>query len=184
MRARPFHILLLALLAAPLLAMAQAAAPPGRLPGRLPGMLVEDFDFYDASIDQRPMVIADQDRWLRQADARFRKEVEAGGHAKILGGSRPRQKLAAIAERYEHPSTCRSCALAAARSLGARYLFIGSIHKISDLICYMRGELDDARGGEVLLVTSTEVKADNQTMWLRAAHSLAAAVNRKLARRQ
>ena len=152
-------------------------------PATLPSILVERFDFYDASIDHRPMVIADQKRWLASATARLRHDIDAGGHARVVGGKAMHEALAAIAGNYQHPSTCHSCALAAARSLGARYAFIGSIHKISDLICYMRGELDDARTGTVLLVTSTEVKADNKTMWLRAARTLAAAVNRKLGAR-
>jgi hypothetical protein len=179
MKAHRLSILLLfAITLAPLPAF--AGAKPGLLPSMLPSMLMEHFDFYDASIDQRPVVMADQKRWLNDATARLRQDIGAGGHARVLRGAAPRKLLAAIAENYQHPSTCRSCALAAARLLGARYLFIGSIHKISDLICYMRGELDDARTGTVLLVTSTEVKADNKTMWLRAARTLAAAVNQKL----
>jgi hypothetical protein len=164
---------LLALMLALSLAPVAAAAPR-------PGILVEGFDFYDASIDHRPVVIADQKRWLKDATARLKQEIDMAGRVKVIKSPRQRQFLARISRNYQHPSTCRSCALAAARDLGARYLFIGSIHKISDLICYMRGEVDDARTGTVLLVTSTEVKADNKTMWLRAAQALAAKVDRTL----
>jgi hypothetical protein len=166
--------------ALPVLLCAMLMAPPSVSAAAKPGLLVQRFDFYDTSIDQRPMVIADQNRWLHDATALLRRQIGADGQVVVISGAAQHRLLAGIAQNYEHPSTCRPCALAAAHTLGARYLVMGSIHKISDLICYMRGELDDVRTGKVLLVTSTEVKADNKTMWLRAAHAVAVKINRKL----
>jgi hypothetical protein len=164
---RGMSLCLLALLAAP-----RAFAAP-------PAILIEPFDFYDSSIDQRPMVLAAQDRWLKAADAALRQGL--GGSLSVIDTRRSRSLIAADAANYAHPSACRSCALDAARKLGARYLFIGSVHKISDLICYMRGELDDARSGKVLLVKSMEVKAATRTMWLRAARAMARSIRHRLA---
>lgn len=154
---------------------------PGAAFAAAPTILVEHFDFFDTSIDQRPMMIAAQNRWLTAADAALRQELASGGQLSVVDTAQSKRLLADIAGDYQHPSTCRSCALTAASKLGARYMFIGSIHKISDLICYMRGELDDVRTGKVLLVKNTEVKADNKTMWLRATHAMAESIKDSLA---
>lgn len=138
-----------------------------------PGLLVQPFDLFDTSIDHRPAVIAAQKRWMNDATVEIRRQLDRGGRVHVIAAK-------AVAQPYAHPSTCRACAIAEARQVGARYVFIGSIHKVSDLIIYMRGELDRVGSGSPLMVKSMEVKADNRTMMLRAADAMAAAIGRHL----
>jgi hypothetical protein len=150
------------------------AAPPP------PGMVIEAFDLFDTSIDHRPAVIADQKQWLTDAATDLTQKLDAGGKVAVIDTTASHQAVASIAQSYEHPSTCRSCIMAAAQKLGARYVFIGSVHKVSDLIIYMRGELDRIGDPQPLMVESMEVKADNKTMIRRAAGAMAEAIGQHL----
>ncbi|MEE3503080.1 DUF2380 domain-containing protein [Acidiphilium acidophilum] len=152
-----------------------AAPPPAR-----PGLVIEAFDLFDTSADHRAFVVADQKRWLAEGAARMAQVIGADGKVTVIDSPASRRRIAAIAHDYQHPSTCRSCIIAAARQLGARYVFIGSVHKVSDLIIYMRGELDRIGDPRPLMVRSMEVKADNRTMILRAAGTMATAVEHHL----
>jgi hypothetical protein len=145
-----------------------------------PGMVVEAFDLFDTSIDHRPIVIADQKRWLADAAADLIQKLDAGGKVAVIDTKASQQAIGSIARSYEHPSICRSCIMAAAQKLGARYVFIGSVHKVSDLIIYMRGELDRTGDPQPLMVKSMEVKADDQNMILRAAGAMAKAIDQHL----
>lgn len=69
---------------------------------------------------------------------------------------------------------------AAARKSGARYVFIGTLHKVSDLIIYMKGYLLDARTGEQVMDETFEIKADNLIMLDRAASRMARAIERHI----
>lgn len=154
---------------------AVAAPPPAR-----PGLVIEAFDLFDNSADHRAFVVADQKRWLAEGASHMAQVLGADGKVTAIDSPASRRLITAIARDYQHPSTCRSCIIAAARQLGARYVFIGSVHKVSDLIIYMRGELDRIGDPKPLMVRSMEVKADNRTMILRAAGTMAAAIERHL----
>lgn len=145
-----------------------------------PTLLLEPFDLFDTSIDHRGMVVAAQKRWLHDATAAMRRKLDAGRRVHVIDDPASRKMNGALVGAYQHPSTCRSCALADARKLGAQYVFIGSVHKVSDLIIYMRGELDSVRGGKPLMVKSMEVKADDKTMVTRGAATMAAAIERHI----
>ncbi|MCF3947888.1 DUF3280 domain-containing protein [Acidiphilium sp. AL] len=154
------------------------SAPPE--PPYRPGMVIEAFDLFDTSIDHRPMVVAAQKRWLADAAARLRERLDAGKQVSVIDSAATTRMTASIAHSYQHPSTCRRCILAEAHKLGARYVFIGSVHKVSDLIIYMDGELDRVGDHKPLMVRSMEVKADDKTMILRAADTMVAAIERHL----
>ncbi len=152
-----------------------AHQPPPRA-----GILIEPFDLFDTSIDHRPFVLTAQKRWLVDAAHTMRHALANDKRLSVVPGAATQRAADPALKSYQHPSTCRSCAISAARSAGAQYVFIGSIHKVSDLIIYMRGELDSVDQKTPLLVKSMEVKADNKTMMLRAAATMATAVNRDL----
>lgn len=143
-------------------------------------ILVEPFDLFDTSIDHRAFVLADQKRWLVDAVTAMRSELADNKKLTVVNGAATERATASALNSYQHPSACRSCAIDAARSAGAQYVFIGSIHKVSDLIIYMRGELDSVGHSQPLMVKSMEVKADNKTMILRAAATMVSAINRNL----
>ncbi|HQT86146.1 MULTISPECIES: DUF2380 domain-containing protein [Acidiphilium] len=142
--------------------------------------MIEPFDLFDTSIDHRAFVLADQKRWLLDAATAMRHELADDKRLIVVTGAATQHATATALKSYQHPSTCRSCAISAAHSTGAQYVFIGSIHKVSDLIIYMRGELDSVDQKQPLMVKSMEVKADNKTMVLRAAATMVTAVNRHL----
>lgn len=165
----PFVILscFAVLIAAP----ADAAPPPA-----LPTLLIAPFDIFDTSADQRPFVIADEKQWIADATAELSRQLSTSGQVRIINNE---AALARVTSDYAHPSSC-ACLSAAARDAGAAYVFSGSIHKISDLIIYMGGELDDAQTGKPVMSEMLEVKADNGLMLNRAADAMARLVEQHL----
>lgn len=155
-----------------------AVVPVAAAPAARPGILVEPFDLFDTSIDHRPQMIAAQKRWLDDAGAALRARIDAGGASHVIDTAASRKLTKAIAADYQHPSTCRPCAISDAKMLGAGYVFIGALHKVSDLIIYMDGELVSVRTGKAVVAETYEVKADDRRMLLRAASRMARTINR------
>lgn len=139
-----------------------------------PQILVGPFDMFDTSADQRPFVIAAQKQWVEAAERIYAEKLNASARLQVQDSAGAKAALAGIAADYGHPSACRICLLAAARQTHATYLFIGTVHKISDLIVYLGGELDEVTTGKVLMSEMLEVKADDATMLRRAATTMAA----------
>jgi hypothetical protein len=139
-----------------------------------PQILVGPFDMFDTSADQRPAVVAAQKQWVEAAARTFTETLNASKRLQVQDSASAKGALAGIATDYDHPSACRTCLLDAAEKTGATYLFIGSVHKVSDLIIYLGGELDEVSTGKVLMSEMLEVKADDATMLRRAAAAMAA----------
>jgi hypothetical protein len=146
----------------------------GRVLAAPPQILVGPFDMFDTSADQRPAVVAAQGQWVEAAAQTFTQTLNASHRLQVQDSASAKAALAGIAADYDHPSSCRTCLLDAAEKTGATYLFIGSVHKVSDLIIYLGGELDEVATGKVLMSEMLEVKADNATMLRRAAAAMAA----------
>ena len=157
-------------------AVLMAAPADAASPAALPTVLVAPFDIFDTSADQRPFVIADEKQWIADATAELSRQLSASGQVRLINDE---AALARVTSDYAHPSSC-ACLSAAAREAGAAYVFSGSIHKISDLIIYMGGELDDAQTGKPLMSEMLEVKADNGPMLNRAADAMARLVEQHL----
>jgi hypothetical protein len=139
-----------------------------------PQILVGPFDMFDTSADQRPAVITAQKQWIEAAARTFAETLNASKRLQVQDFASAKASLSNIAADYDHPSACRTCLLEAAEKTGATYLFIGSVHKVSDLIIYLGGELDKVSTGKVLMSEMLEVKADDATMLRRAATAMAA----------
>ena len=139
-----------------------------------PQILVGPFDMFDTSVDQRPFVIAAQKQWVQAAEQTFAEKLNASTRLQVQDSAGAKAVLAGIAADYGHPSACRACLLDAARKTKATYLFIGTVHKVSDLIIYLGGELDEVSTGKVLMSEMLEVKEDDATMLHRAAENMAA----------
>jgi len=146
----------------------------GRAFAAPPQILVTPFDMFDTSADQRPFVIVAQQQWVEAAEQVFAEKLNASARLQVQESAGAKAALAGIAADYGHPSTCRICLLAAARKTHATYLFIGTVHKISDLIVYLGGELDEVNTGKVLMSEMLEVKEDDATMLRRGAITMAA----------
>jgi TolB-like protein len=165
------HFVILSCFAVLIAAPAYAASPPA-----LPTLLIAPFDQFDTSADQRPFVIADEKQWIADATAQLSRQLGASGRVRIISDE---AALARVTSDYAHPSSC-ACLNAAARDAGAEYVFSGSIHKVSGLIIYMGGELDDAQTGKPLMSEMLEVKADNGLMLNRAADAMARLIEQHL----
>ncbi len=129
---------------------------------------------FDTSADQRPFVIAAQKQWVDAAEQVFTQKLNASLRLQVQNSPSAKAALAGLAADYGHPSACRACLLDAARKTKATYLFIGTVHKVSDLIIYLGGELDEVSTGKPLMSEMLEVKADDATMLRRAAATMAA----------
>jgi Protein of unknown function (DUF2380) len=142
-------------------------------PATPPQILVGPFDMFDTSADQRPSVITAQKQWVDAAEQAFAEQLNASARLQVQASANATTALAGVIADYDHPSTCRACLLAAAENTRATYLFIGTVHKVSDLIIYLGGELDEVSTGKVLMSEMLEVKADDATMLHRAAAAMA-----------
>jgi|GEM_PF-3009828 len=164
--------LVLALTAA--LALAAAAGPRTRAAEtNPPGILVLPIETFDGSADQRPFVLAAQRNWVQDAQGELRQALAASGRVRLVNDAATRAGLAKLAGEYAYPSSCRSCLTALAHAAGARYIATAAVHKVSDLIIYLGGELDDTATGRPLMSDMLEVKADNDVMLKRAGQALA-----------
>ncbi|CAG4919014.1 unnamed protein product [Acidocella sp. C78] len=169
-------------LAACALALIGPGAGGARAAMQRPTVFVAPFDLFDTAADQRPAIVADQHLWLRDAAARIRADLDRAGPARAIGTGETLARMKRIDADYDHPSTCASCLVAAARQAGAGFLFVGTLHRVSDLIVYMKAYLLDVRSGQELMARTFEVKSDDQLMLDRAADRMAAAVETHLKR--
>ncbi|HQT61446.1 MULTISPECIES: DUF2380 domain-containing protein [unclassified Acidiphilium] len=167
-------------LAACALALIASGAGSAHAATQRPTVFVAPFDLFDTAADQRPAIVADQQRWLRHAAARIRADLDRAGRAKAVGTGETLARMKRIDADYDHPSTCTSCLVAAARQAGAGFLFVGTLHRVSDLIVYMKAYLLDVRSGRELMARTFEVKSDDQLMLDRAADRMAAALETRL----
>ncbi len=143
-------------------------------------VFVAPIDLFDTAADQRPSVVADQRLWLHEAAARIRADLDHAGPVKAVGTAETRARMAPINDDYDHPSTCPECLATAARKAHARFLFVGTLHRVSDLIVYLKGYLLDLRSGRELMGRTFEVKSDDHIMLDRVADRMATAIERHL----
>ena len=173
---------LCALLAAPASHAAGDAPPAPAATARQQRIIVLPFEFFDTSIDQRPQLLKWQADWLRSMPGQFEQALRnAAPGVRMLDTPAVRRDERELAGDYAHPSSCGPCLLRLGRSAGADYVLSASVRKVSDLILYLQARLIDPRRGSVVGDYTLEVKADNRTMWRRAAQHLARQVARSLA---
>lgn len=75
-------------------------------------------------------------------------------------------------------STDVACARRAARAVGARWVVVGRLTKLSNLIWYLSGQLVDVESGRVALSDEFELKGQRDEMVPRGAASLARRIGR------
>lgn len=167
-----------------LLAACALAAPASRAAAVAPEatrLVVLPFEFFDASIDQRPQLLRWQQAWLRGMPRQFEQALQrADPGVRVIDTPRVRSDERALAGDYAHPSTCGPCLLRLGRRADADYVLSASVRKVSDLILYLQARVIDPRRGTVAAQYLLEVKADNADMWRRAAQHLARQVAHRL----
>ncbi len=151
---------------------AQAADLPSK-----PSIMVIPFDFFDGSADQRPAIMAAQQRALMALPGEVSRELRAARRWHVIDSNRVRPGLLALAGDYAHPTLCGFCMLKLGEQADVDYVVVGQLRKVSDLIIYLQADIDDVRTHQVVDHLLLEVKADNANMLRRAAHSLARQIN-------
>ena len=144
-------------------------------------IVVLPFDFYDSSIDQRPIILQAQERWLRALPKQVTLGLKGSARLRVMDRDVTRAAMHKLAVEYAHPTSCGPCLLELGNKVGADYVLAGQIRKVSDLIIYLQAQLIDVHRRQVVGQYLLEVKADNGTMWRRAAYRLAQDVERSVA---
>ena len=138
-----------------------------------PSIMVMPFDFFDGSADQRPAIMAAQQRALLALPGEVNRALRAGRRWRVIDNIKVHPGLLALAGDYAHPTLCGLCMLKLGEQAGVDYVVVGQLRKVSDLIIYLHADIDDVRTRQVVDQLLLEVKADNASMLRRAAHSLA-----------
>ena len=78
--------------------------------------------------------------------------------------------LAPIAETLENtvdPSNCYGCEVRMAAKTEARYVLVGAVQKVSNLIISMNLVMRNVPGGEIVRARSVDVRSNTDDSWLR-----------------
>ncbi|MHB1669795.1 MAG: DUF2380 domain-containing protein [Thiomonas sp.] len=156
---------------------AQAANLPSK-----PSITVMPFDLFDGSADQRPAIIAAQQRALLALPGEVNRALRAGRRWRVIDNSRVRPGLQALAGDYAPtPRAAWLCMLKLGEQAGVDDVVVGQLRKVSDLIIALQADIDDVRTHQVVDHLLLEVKADNAAMLRRAAHSMARRIDQSKA---
>lgn len=139
------------------------------------------FDLFDGSADQRPAIIAAQQRALLALPGEVNRALRAGRRWRVIDNSRVHPGLQARAGDCAHPTRCGLCMLKLGEQAGVDDVVVGQLRKVSDLIIALQADIDDVRTHQVVDHLLLEVKADNAAMLRRAAHSMARRIDQSKA---
>ena len=138
-------------------------------------LLVLPFDLYDHSRDRRPVTVVPLRRWAAdlRRDSSFR----------VLRGTDVTAALRKVRADYRDPTDCRACMISIAKRAGADVVVIGQVRKLSNLITFFDGQLDDVHTGGVLHVISMRADgADTDAVWRNIARNIAGDLPRATAK--
>lgn len=134
--------------------------------GDAPTLLVMPFDAYDYAMDERPGVQAQFDQWTAELAPEIQRNLRPLKRFRILSDSAVKQQYDKLRQTYVHPSQCKSCMLRIARNVGADYVVLGQVHKLSGLITFFPVRVDVAKTGcTVLTIDMRADGADSSEMW-------------------
>lgn len=95
-------------------------------------------------------------------EAEVRRRFETEGFAFL--------DLAPVAEdlgRVVNPAKCYGCEVRMAQELGADYVLVGEVQKVSNLILSMNLVLRETGGGTMLRGQSVDIRSNSEESWLR-----------------
>ncbi|MBB4187201.1 hypothetical protein GGE07_003865 [Sinorhizobium terangae] len=69
-----------------------------------------------------------------------------------------------------NPANCNGCDVRMAAQLGADYVLVGEVRKISNLILSISLVLRDVRSGEMLRGLAVDIRSNTDDSWLRGLH--------------
>jgi thiosulfate dehydrogenase [quinone] large subunit len=157
--------------AAPLLHAQTGAAPPV--------MVIADMTFEGRSansIEPGDSAIAPV------ATARLREVLRGAGVVTLVDSARAAQEIARGDRQGIRCAASVECMRAVGRRLGATYVVVGKVSKVSGLIWYLSGQLLPVAGGAPLLDEGFELKGERDDIVPRGAASLGRRIARAVSR--
>ena len=137
-------------------------------------LLVVPFDLFDFALDERPRTVRDLHRWVGELPGDLRRDLSASGRFRVIGAHRIRAQWKKLEDNYAHPTTCPSCMADLGRRVGADYVVVGQVRKLSNLITYYQVEVDRVRDDETVYRKNYRADgADSDAMWRRISRSVA-----------
>ena len=146
-------------------------------------LLVLPFDLYDHSRDRRPVTVVPLRRWAAGLAGQLAADLRRDSSFRVLRGTDVTAALRKVRADYRDPTDCRACMISIAKRAGADVVVIGQVRKLSNLITFFDGQLDDVHTGGVLHVISMRADgADTDAMWRNIARNIAGDLQRATAK--
>ena len=76
--------------------------------------------------------------------------------------------IAADLERVTNPANCYGCDLRMAKTLGADFILVGEVNKVSDALIAINLQLRDGATGALVKAGATSIRGNTDEMWQRA----------------
>lgn len=125
---------------------------------------VFEFDLIDDSQEgEMNGIRADETKRLQMISAELRSALMADGRYEVLD-------LAPIADDIKRASPmykCNQCEDDLARKVGADYLIIGTVQKVSNLILNLNLYVRNVAEGKIVQVMSSDIRSNSDESWLR-----------------
>lgn len=148
----------------------------------LPSIVILPFGFFDFALDERPGVVDSLQRWTADLSDQIGQGLSKSGKFRVIGNAAIGPGLRKLAGEYSHPTNCRSCMIALGKTAGAKYVLIGSVHKLSNLLTWVRVDVDDVRTGKLVDYLDLKIDGgDNAIMYRRIARSMTHSVEQNAA---
>ena len=129
---------------------------------------VFDFEFMDSSQEGEMFgARADEARRLAAASEQLRRLLAEGGIA-VVDLSPQRARV----EQQAPLTKCNGCEADLARDLGADVAVTGLVQKVSNLILNLNVYVRDARSGDMLRVSSADIRGNTDESWERGVRYL------------
>ena len=135
-----------------------------------PTLAVVDLAFFGRYANA---VQADDPGTAAVATARVREALRTAPAFEVLDSARTAAAIARADSATPHCAESVACARDVARSLGAPWVVIGTVSKISNLIWYLSGQVVDVATGRLLFDNDMELKGPRDVMVPRGATSFA-----------
>jgi len=128
---------------------------------------VFDFDLIDDSQEgEMNGVRPDETARLKLISDELRAMLKADGRYQMVDLS----PIAAEIEQKRPMYKCNQCEDDLARKVGADYLIIGTVQKVSNLILNINLYVRDVKAGKIIQVMSSDIRGNTEDSWMHGIH--------------
>lgn len=148
------------------------------LPGRAESegrksILVLPFELVDTSLQGELEGPSEQDRKrLEAVTRRVRALLRHSPRYQLVESNRAEALFEQYRAHYKHVHKCKGCSLEAAREVGADWVLVGWIQKVSNLILNMTIRVQDRHTDKVVAGGWISFRGNTEAMWRRAVDNL------------